>query len=70
MVPVVTVVPRKDEPFEKVLRRFRREVEKDGILKATKVRNHYEKPSVKRKRKARAARKRGQKRLRRVKRGF
>jgi len=70
MVPVVTVVPRKDEPFEKVLRRFRREVEKDGILKATKVRNHYEKPSVKKKRKARAARKRWQKRLRRVKKGF
>jgi len=70
MVPVVTVVPRKDEPFEKVLRRFRREVEKDGILKATKVRDHYEKPSVKKKRKARAARKRWQKRLRRVKKGF
>jgi len=67
---VVTVVPRKDEPFEKVLRRFRREVEKDGILKATKVRDHYEKPSVKKKRKARAARKRWQKRLRRVKKGF
>jgi len=63
---VVTVIPRKDEPFEKVVRRFRREVEKAGILKATKVRNRYEKPSVKKKRKARAARKRWQKRLRRV----
>jgi small subunit ribosomal protein S21 len=63
---MVTVVPRKDEPFEKLVRRFRREVEKAGILKATKVRNHYEKPSVKRKRKARAAKKRWQKRLRRV----
>jgi small subunit ribosomal protein S21 len=63
---VVTVIPRKDEPFEKVVRRFRREVEKAGILKAAKVRNHYEKPSVKRKRKARASRKRWQKRLGRV----
>jgi small subunit ribosomal protein S21 len=63
---MVTVFPRKDEPFEKVVRRFRRQVEKAGILKATKVRNHYEKPSVKRKRKARAARKRWQRRLRRV----
>ena len=63
---MVTVIPRKDEPFEKVVRRFRREVEKAGILKATKVRNYYEKPTVKRKRKARAARKRWQKRLERV----
>jgi small subunit ribosomal protein S21 len=63
---VVTVVPREDEPFEKVLRRFRREVEKAGILKATKVRNYYEKPSVKRKRKAHAARKRWIKRMKRT----
>jgi small subunit ribosomal protein S21 len=63
---VVTVVPRKDEPFEKVVRRFRREVEKAGILKATKVRNYYEKPSVRRKRKARAARNRWIKRMKRT----
>jgi small subunit ribosomal protein S21 len=66
---VVTVVPKKDEPFEKVVRQFRREVEKAGILKATEVLNYYEKPSVKSKRKAHAARKGWQKRLRRVKRG-
>jgi len=64
---VVTVIPRKDEPFEKVVRRFRREVVKAGILKATKVRNYYEKPSVKKKRKAHAARKRWLRRTRRVK---
>ncbi|MFX0197787.1 MAG: 30S ribosomal protein S21 [Candidatus Hodarchaeota archaeon] len=65
---MVRVIARKDEPFEKVLRRFRREVEKAGILKATKVRGHYEKPSVRKKRKARAARRRWIKRVKRVKR--
>jgi len=46
---MVTVIPRKDEPFERALRRFRREVEKAGILKTTKARKYYEKPSERKK---------------------
>lgn len=54
-MPVVTV--REDEPFENALRRFKRKCEKSGILTELKKRQHFEKPSVKRKRKAIQARK-------------
>jgi small subunit ribosomal protein S21 len=60
---------REDEPFEKAVRRFRKEVERSGILRETKRHMHYEKPSVKRKRKALAARKRLAKRVDRRNRG-
>jgi len=54
-VPSVHV--REDESFEGALRRFKRKCEKSGILTELKKRQHYEKPSVKRKRKAIQARK-------------
>ncbi|MEJ7554133.1 MAG: 30S ribosomal protein S21, partial [Aquificaceae bacterium] len=46
----------ENEPFEKVLKRFKRLVEKEGILTEVKRRQFYEKPSEKRKRKERQAR--------------
>lgn len=54
-MPLVTV--REDEPFENALRRFKRKCEKSGILTELKKRQHFEKPSVKRKRKTMQARK-------------
>lgn len=54
-MPLVTV--REDESFEGALRRFKRKCEKSGILTELKKRQHFEKPSVKRKRKAVQARK-------------
>ncbi len=53
---VVEVKP--EEGFEKALKRFRKICEKEGIITEMKRRQFYEKPSVKRKRKQRAARKR------------
>jgi len=44
--------------FEKALKKFKKIVEKEGILTEYKRKEFYEKPSVKRKRKERAARKR------------
>ena len=42
---------RKDESFEAALRRFKKKIDKEGILKELRARKHYEKPSeVKRKR--------------------
>ncbi len=49
-MPIVTV--REDEHFENALRRFKRKCEKSGLLTELKKRQHFEKPSVKRKRKA------------------
>ena len=54
-MPVVHV--REEESFENALRRFKRKVEKSGILTELRKRQHYEKPSVKRKRKEIQARK-------------
>lgn len=54
-MPLVSV--REDESFESALRRFKRKCEKSGVLTELKKRQHYEKPSVKRKRKAVQARK-------------
>ena len=47
-----------DESFESALKRFKKQCEKAGILAELRKREHYEKPSVRRKKKAMAARKR------------
>ncbi|HPC48265.1 MAG TPA: 30S ribosomal protein S21 [Deltaproteobacteria bacterium] len=54
---------RDTEPFESVLKRFKKQVEKAGVLSEVRKREFYEKPSVKKKRKALAARKRAMKRM-------
>jgi small subunit ribosomal protein S21 len=44
------------ETFETALKRFNRKIQQDGILAEARRREHYEKPSVKRKRKEAAKR--------------
>ncbi len=51
------VVASENESFDGLLKRFNRKVQQEGILSELRRREHYEKPSVKRKRK-RAARRR------------
>lgn len=46
-----------NEPFEKALRRFKKKIEKEGIIRQVKARKHYEKPSVKKRRKWHEAKK-------------
>ncbi|HRK02791.1 MAG TPA: 30S ribosomal protein S21 [Oligoflexia bacterium] len=53
------------ESFEGALKRFKKQCEKAGILSDVRKREHFEKPSVKRKKKAIAARKRAMKKVRR-----
>ncbi len=55
------------EDFERLLKRFKKEVEKAGILSELKKREFYEKPSEKRKRRLKAARRRAMKRARKEK---
>ena len=57
---------RENESFENAVRRFKKQCEKAGILSEVRRREHYEKPSVKRKRKALAAKKRAMKRVRKM----
>ena len=53
---------RKDESLDSALRRFKRSCQKSGVLAECRKREHYEKPSVKRKKKSEAARKNNRKR--------
>ncbi|MFY9174920.1 MAG: 30S ribosomal protein S21 [Peptococcia bacterium] len=48
----------KNESLDSALRRFKRTCQKAGVLSEVRKRAHYEKPSVKRKKKSEAARKR------------
>ena len=57
---------RENESFENALKRFKRQCEKTGVLSEVRKREHFEKPSIKRKKKALAAKKRVMKRLRKL----
>ncbi len=45
----------ENEPLEKALKRLKKKLEREGILKLLKQRKHYEKPSEKRRRKIRTS---------------
>ena len=44
------VVAREDESFDSLLKRFNKKVQQDGILSELRRREHFEKPSIRRKR--------------------
>lgn len=48
----------KNESLDSALRRFKRSCQKSGVLVEVRKREHYMKPSVRRKKKSEAARKR------------
>ena len=52
------VIVKENETLDSALRRFKRSCAKAGIQQEIRKREHYEKPSVKRKKKSEAARKR------------
>ena len=54
---------RESDSFENALKRFKKQCEKEGVLSEVKKREHYEKPSVKKKKKAIAALKKAAKRV-------
>lgn len=56
MVPEVSV--GEHESLDRALRRLKKKIEREGILKILKARKHYEKPSEVRRRKIRTAKKR------------
>ena len=60
-MPIVKV--KDNEPFDVALRRFKRACEKAGVLSEVRRREHYEKPTVERKRKKAAAVKRHLKKM-------
>ena len=56
----------KDGNIEDALKRFKRQCAKSGVLSELRKREHYEKPSVMRKKKKAAARKRLMKKIRKM----
>ncbi|MCX6116561.1 MAG: 30S ribosomal protein S21 [Proteobacteria bacterium] len=55
---------REGEAFEGALRRFKKQCEKAGVLSDVRKKEHYEKPSIRAKKKSIAARKRAAKKTR------
>jgi len=64
------IVVKDNESFESAMRRFKKQCEKAGILSEVRKREFYEKPSIKRKKKALAARKRMAKKMRKQQQKF
>mgnify|MGYP001033202650 CR=1 FL=1 len=60
------VIVKQNESIDGALRRFKKQIQESGILKDAREHEHYEKPSIKRKKKALAAKKRVMKRLRKL----
>lgn len=52
----------KDESIDRALRRFKRSLRRSGILSEVRKREHYDKPSVRRKKKAKAAQRQARRR--------
>jgi small subunit ribosomal protein S21 len=61
---MTTIRVKENEPFDVALRRFKRTIEKIGLLTELRAREFYEKPTAERKRKKAAAVKRHFKRVR------
>jgi small subunit ribosomal protein S21 len=66
MMLVAQVNADGNESFESLLRRFNKKVQQEGILSEVRRRERYEKPSVKRKRKEAAKRRKSARRPRRA----
>lgn len=64
MITLALVRCRENESFDQAFRRFKKSCEKSGILSEVKKREHFEKPSIKAKKKSIAARKRAAKKAR------
>lgn len=61
---MTTIRVKENEPFDVALRRFKRIIEKTGLLTELRAREFFEKPTWERKRKAAAAVKRHHRRMR------
>ena len=66
MISLTYIKVREGEGFEQAFRRFKKQVEKAGVLSDVKKKEHYEKPSIRNKKKQLAARKRTLKKLKKL----
>lgn len=59
-----SVKVRDSESLESALKQFKKQCERDGVLSDVRKKEHYDKPSIKKKKKIVAARKKAAKRVR------
>lgn len=50
---MIKIKSRSGEPLEKMMKRFKKKCEKEGLIRDIKRSSHYEKPSERRRRKER-----------------
>ena len=63
---IAYVVVDTNEPLEKALKKFKRQVEKEGIIREWKKREYFEKPSTINNRKKKAFKRKLQKKIRKI----
>lgn len=66
MITIAYVRIDENEPLEKALKRFKRMVEKEGIIREWKKREYFEKPSTIKNRKRKALERKQQKKVRKL----
>lgn len=66
MISIAVINVDDNEPLEKAIKRFKRMVEKEGIIREWKKREYFEKPSTIRNRKKKALERKMQKKLRKI----
>lgn len=66
MISIAHIVIDQDEALEKAIKRFKRQVEKEGIIREWKKREFFEKPSTIRNRKIKAFERKRLKKIRKI----
>jgi small subunit ribosomal protein S21 len=66
VIPIAYIRVDDNENLERALKRFKRMVEKEGIIREWKKREYYEKPSTIKNRKRKALERKQQKKLRKI----
>lgn len=56
MIILPEVEIKRDESFESALRRFKKKIEQEGILREVRDRKHYEKPSERKRKRVKVRR--------------
>jgi len=66
VIPIASIVIGDEELLEKAIKRFKRQVEKEGIIREWKKREFFEKPSTIRNRKKKSMERKRLKKLRKL----
>jgi small subunit ribosomal protein S21 len=67
VIRIPAIIVGEDEPLDKAVKRFKRMVEKEGVVREWRKREFFEKPSTIRNRKKKALERKRMKKLRKVK---